>query len=211
MNSPNTAHHLNSGGRRRSLKICGLLLLLAQVASAEVVRIDVRRRDDVGTHERVIGRVYFAIDPKLPANRAHRRYRPRAERTPTARSSSPSDLLFFRPKQAGPRARQRVPRSRQSRPRSVARDHERRAATRLVARVVESRRPLPARAGIRGGVPRLAVRRRAGPRGSRFRRPIAPVEGLVRETHIEAERRAHDRASASPYCASDPAPDRTRR
>ena len=69
MNSADAAHHQNSGGRRRSLKICGLLLVLAHVASAEVVKIEVRRRDDAGTHERVIGRVHFAIDPKLSANR----------------------------------------------------------------------------------------------------------------------------------------------
>jgi hypothetical protein len=38
------------------------------VTSAEVVRIDVRSRDDYGTHERVIARVHYAVDPKLPAN-----------------------------------------------------------------------------------------------------------------------------------------------
>ena len=48
----------------------GFLLLIAHVAAAEVVKIDVQRRDDAGTHERVIGRVHFAIDPRLPANRA---------------------------------------------------------------------------------------------------------------------------------------------
>ena len=53
-----------------SSAICALVLLvLAESAIAEVVRIDVRRRDDAGTHERVIGRVHFAIDPTLPANR----------------------------------------------------------------------------------------------------------------------------------------------
>ena len=152
----------------RSLRNCGLLLLLAQVASAEVVRIDVRRRDDAGTHERVIGRVHFAIDPKLPANRAIADL----DLAPNERRRQGRILLgpaVLQAETGRPRAGQRVPRSRQSRPRSVARDHERRAAARLVARVVGSRRPLPARAGIRGGVPRLAVRRRSRPRGSRFR------------------------------------------
>lgn len=36
--------------------VCAGLLLLAQAASAEVVRIEVARRDDFGTHEWVIGR-----------------------------------------------------------------------------------------------------------------------------------------------------------
>jgi hypothetical protein len=40
--------------RRRLLTLCGVLLL-AQVASAEVVRIEIRRKDDFGTYERMIG------------------------------------------------------------------------------------------------------------------------------------------------------------
>src|SRR2546423_4578282 len=46
-----------------------MIVLLACVASAEVVKIDIQRRDDAGTHERLIGRVHFAVDPMLPANR----------------------------------------------------------------------------------------------------------------------------------------------
>ena len=45
-------------------------LVLAGVAGAEVVKIDVLKRDDFGTHERVIGRVHYAVDPKVPANKA---------------------------------------------------------------------------------------------------------------------------------------------
>src|SRR5437867_13383189 len=83
----------------KSLKICGLLLLVAQVAAAEVVRVDVRRRDDFGTYERVIGRVYFAVDPKLPANRniADIDF---AQKNADGKVEFSSDLLFFRPKQA---------------------------------------------------------------------------------------------------------------
>ena len=47
-----------------------VLLVISQVASAEVVRVDVRSRDDFGTHERVIARVHYAVDPKLPVNQA---------------------------------------------------------------------------------------------------------------------------------------------
>ena len=39
--------------------------------------------------------------------------------------------------------------------------------------------------------------------GLTFQAPIAPVEGLVRETHIESRRRAHGRFGFT-YCASDP-------
>ncbi|MGH9146268.1 MAG: alpha/beta hydrolase domain-containing protein [Vicinamibacterales bacterium] len=52
------------------LRIACALFLLAQVASAEVVGIDVLRRDDAGTHERIVARVHFAVDPMLPANQA---------------------------------------------------------------------------------------------------------------------------------------------
>ena len=39
------------------------LLLVAHAASAEVVRVEITRKDDAGTHERVIARVHYAIDP----------------------------------------------------------------------------------------------------------------------------------------------------
>ena len=84
---------------RRSLKTCLLLLLLAEVASAEVVRIDIRRRDDAGTHERLIGRVYFSVDPTLPANRGIADL-DLAPRNAEGKVEFASDLLFFRPKDA---------------------------------------------------------------------------------------------------------------
>src|SRR5262249_46493351 len=55
-----------------------LVALAAAPLSAEVVRIDVQSRADVaagqafgtaGTYEKIAGRIYFAVDPSLPANR----------------------------------------------------------------------------------------------------------------------------------------------
>ena len=82
------------------LRVCVALLLLAQAAAAEVVRIDVRRRDDYGTHERIIGRVHYAIDPKAPANRriADIQFAPTNDRGLVEFSG---DVLFFRPKNVG--------------------------------------------------------------------------------------------------------------
>ena len=74
-----------------------LLLAFANAAVAEVVRIDVQRRDDWGTHERVIGRVYFAIDPMAPANRGIADI-DHAPRNAAGKVEFSSDLLFFRPK-----------------------------------------------------------------------------------------------------------------
>src|SRR5262245_63739782 len=76
-----------------------LLLTLADTVVAEVVRIDVQRRDDWGTHERIIGRVHFAIDPKAPANRAIADI-DLAPRNAEGKVEFSSDVLFFRPKDA---------------------------------------------------------------------------------------------------------------
>src|SRR5689334_10342656 len=73
------------------------LVAIAQAASAEVVRIEILRRDDAGTHERLIGRVHFAVDPTLPANRSIADL----DLVPTDNKGLvefSSDLLLFRPK-----------------------------------------------------------------------------------------------------------------
>ncbi len=75
------------------------LLLVAQVAAAEVVSIDVRSRADFGTHERVIARVNYAVDPLLPANQRI------ADLTAAPRNASgkvefAGDLLIFLPKRS---------------------------------------------------------------------------------------------------------------
>jgi hypothetical protein len=77
-----------------------MLMALAQSARAEVVRIDIRRRDDAGTHERLIGRVHFAVDP---ASRANRDIADLDQAPTDARGlvEFSADVLFFRPKGAG--------------------------------------------------------------------------------------------------------------
>ena len=65
---------------RRTMVATGLLAAVSAVSavSAEVVRVDAERRDDVadgrsygtaGAYERVAGRIHFAVDPANPANR----------------------------------------------------------------------------------------------------------------------------------------------
>ena len=55
-----------------------LLALVAPPVSAEVVRIEVQTRADLvdgqpfgsaGSYEKIAGRIFFAVDPKLPANK----------------------------------------------------------------------------------------------------------------------------------------------
>ena len=65
--------------------VCASLLTMAGTAVAEVVRIDVQRRDDWGTHERVIARVPAA-----------RHVRDRTARQPPCSSRPAADVLFTR-------------------------------------------------------------------------------------------------------------------
>src|SRR5262245_27419430 len=50
--------------------LCGCLVL-AGAARAEVTRVEIAKRDDVGTsgYEKIVGTVHFAVDPKNPRNR----------------------------------------------------------------------------------------------------------------------------------------------
>ena len=190
---------MRSGAALSAFLVC--LLAVADAATAEVVRIDVQRRDDWGTHERIIGRVYFAIDPMAPANRGIADI-DHAPRNADGKVEFSSDLLFFRPKDAG-RARGTVFLEVVNRGRDQSLAIMSGAQQRdLVAGVVEPRRPLPAGAGIRGGVPRLAVRR-APLQGLTFTAPIAPVEGLVRDSSHRAQRQGGRRVRLT-YCAPNP-------
>src|ERR1041384_5774617 len=80
-----------------SVRVWLLVLLSARVASAEVVGIDILRRDDAGTHERIIGRVHFAVTPGQPANRRIADI-DRAPTDASGRVEFSSDLLIFVPK-----------------------------------------------------------------------------------------------------------------
>jgi hypothetical protein len=81
------------------VRVVSTLLLVAQVASAEVVRVEMRSRDDFGTHERVIARVHYAVDPKLPVNQriADLAYAPK---NAEGRVDFAGDLLLFVPKRS---------------------------------------------------------------------------------------------------------------
>jgi hypothetical protein len=74
-------------------------VLLAQVASADVVRVEIRSREDAGTHQRLTGRVFFEIDPSLPANQAIADIA-LAPRNARGRVEFSSDLLVYVPKRA---------------------------------------------------------------------------------------------------------------
>src|SRR5881409_305791 len=79
-----------------SLCLCVLVFPYKQ-ARAEVVKIDITQRDDWGTHDRIIGRVQFAVDPKVPANRIIADL-DLAPRNRQGKVEFTSDLLLFVPK-----------------------------------------------------------------------------------------------------------------
>jgi hypothetical protein len=98
-NTPVVGGRICRVGRSVAVRTLVVLLLVVHAAAAEVVGIDVRRRDDFGTHERIIGRVHFAVDPVAAANRGIADL-VRAPRTAEGKVEFSGDVLFFLPKSA---------------------------------------------------------------------------------------------------------------
>jgi hypothetical protein len=184
---------------RRAVRVAGLLLLLAQAAAAEVVRIEVRRRDDAGTHERVIGRVFFEIDPTSPANRAIADLTV-APRNAGGRVEFSGDVLFFRPKDAA-RARGTVFLE------VVNRGRDQSLAIMSGARqrdLTPESWELGDRFHLEQGftVAFVGWQFDVEPsQGLTFQAPVAPVSGLVRSSYISTAPAPAARFALS-YCAS---------
>jgi hypothetical protein len=83
-----------------------LLCLVASPLSAEVVRIDVQSRTDLlggqafgaaGPYEKLSGRIFFAVDPALPANRIVTDLE-KAPRNAAGKVEFSSDFFLIKPK-----------------------------------------------------------------------------------------------------------------
>jgi len=185
-----------------------LLLVAAQWSSAEVVRIDVDRRDDFGTHERVIARVHYAVDPKLPANQAIADIS-FAPTNPAGRVEFDGDLLLFLPKRAatarGTVFLEVVNRGRDQSLGLMSDARQRDLAPEnwnLGDRFLLEQGFTVAFLGWQFDV------RRGN--GLALRVPAAPVTGLVRDSIVTGGRTPPGGAMALSYCAADPAqPDAT--
>src|ERR1700731_3807697 len=81
----------------RPLLRTAAFFLLSAFATAEVARVEILSRRDEGSFERIVGRVYFAIDPKAPANQGIADVS-LAPLNSQGKIEFSSDLLLFRPK-----------------------------------------------------------------------------------------------------------------
>jgi hypothetical protein len=175
------------------------LLLVAHAASAEVVRIEITRKDDAGTHERVVARVHYAIDPALAANRAIADL----DRAPTNNQRKvefSGDLLMFVPKDAA------------SAKGSVFLEVVNRGRDQSLGLLSgAAQRDLSPESWVLGDhfllregftVAFLGWQFDVGPsQGLTFQAPIAPVEGVVRASYVESVPGRRRTGFAVSYCS----------
>jgi len=84
---------------RRVFAVITLCAALVTLSQAAVTRVDVTEKIDLAGYERIAGKVYFAVDPKLPANRAIVDI-DLAPRNAAGLVEFSADLLVLRPKDA---------------------------------------------------------------------------------------------------------------
>src|SRR5688572_2815168 len=184
------------------LRLLAALLLMAHGAAAEVVRIDVQRRDDFGTHTRVIGRVHFAVDPMAAANRGITDL-VLAPRNADGKVEFSGELLFFVPKSAaGARG-------------TVLLEVVNRGRDQALAIMSDARqrslRPEDWNMGDRFALERgftlafLGWQFDVQPEdGLTFQAPSAPVQGIVRASYVNNGVGPRYLGYRVPYCARDP-------
>jgi hypothetical protein len=179
-----------------------LLLISASYAAAEVVRIDVQRRDDFGTHERIIGRVHFAIDPSGRANRGIADVT-RAPRNAEGRVEFASDLLFFMPKrEEGARGTVFLEVVNRGRDQSLGLMSDARQRD-----LAPERWDLGDRFALAQGFAVAFLGWQFDVRSSQgltFDAPVAPVRGVVRASYVEDGSGPRYTGFGVQYCARDP-------
>src|ERR1041385_109964 len=78
-------------------RVLAMTALFAAFLQAAVTRVEVADRMDLGSYERIAGKVFFAVDPNLPANRAIADVE-LAPRNASGLVEFSADLLILRPK-----------------------------------------------------------------------------------------------------------------
>jgi hypothetical protein len=168
---------------------------------AEVRRIEVRRRDDFGSYERIIGRVFFAVNSALAANRAITDV-DLAPKNTDGQVEFSGDLLFFRPRKPA-KARGTVFLEIVNRGRDQALGLMSGAVQQELA---PENWDLGDRFLLEQGFSvaflgwQFDVR---PPQGLTFQAPVAPVSGIVRESSVVIRQSARDITFPLFYCAAD--------
>ena len=82
----------------KTLVRIGAFLAMAGLAAAEVTRVDIARRAEIGAsgYEKIVGTIHFAVDPQLAGNRVIADM-DRAPRNAAGRVEFSADLVIIRP------------------------------------------------------------------------------------------------------------------
>jgi len=167
--------------------------------NAELKRIEVRQRDDFGNHERIIGRAYFSVDPKLPANRRITDLA-LAPKNAEGQVEFSGDLLYFQPKR-NPRGAVFL---------EVVNRGRDQALALMSGAVQRNLAPENWNLGdqflLEQGFAVAFVGWQFDVRpeqGLTAQIPVAGVEGIVRESHVEVGGPTRHTAFGLTYCAAD--------
>ena len=185
----------------RVLRSALLPLVLCGVAAGELQRIEIRGRDEIGPYERIVGRAYFAIDPKLSVNQAIADVALAPVNSAGAVEFS-GDLLVVRPKTGNSRGTVFLEVVNRGGPQSL-----------YILSAARAGGPAPeqwdfgdrflldqgftvAFLGWQFDVP--------DGRGLALQAPTAPVKGLVRQSYVEQGGGPRYTGFRLAYCAADP-------
>ena len=188
--------------RSQLLFLASVALMLMQTTPlcAELRRIEVQRRDDFGTYERIIGRAFFAVDATLVANAriADINFAPKSTNGLVEVSG---DLLYFRPKA--------LSKTRGTVFLEIVNRGRDQALGLMSGAVQQDLSPENWDLGdqflLEQGfsVAFLGWQFDVHPlQGLTFRVPLAPVDGVVRQSHIEDRQRSEDITFPLFYCAA---------
>lgn len=187
----------------RFLRCILTFFLLAGIAAAEVTRVEIQTRTDEGSFERITGRVYFVIDPQAKANQTIADLALAPVNT-QGKVEFSGDLLLLRPKASGKNRN------------TVFFEIVNRGGPQALAIFSNARGGGPSpeswdlgdRFFLEQGFTVAFLGWQfdvAKSQGLTFQAPVAHVQGVVRESYIDAETTDHRAVFGLAYCAADPA------
>ena len=143
---------------KNTLFALAILVSLAPAAGAEVVRVEIARRADVGTsgYEKLVGTIYFAVDPAHPRNSVVVDL-DKAKKNGQGLVEFSADLYILQPKDAARRNGVALVEVSNRGNKGLLSGFARASGSRDPTTDDSARRWLPDRAGVHAGLGRLAV------------------------------------------------------